>query len=114
MRRILVIKHSALGDIILTLPHLRALREAHASDHLVAASTRPYLPLLQASGLFDEVWEDPRAGWWQPLAALAWMRRLRSGAFARIYDLQGTQRTRNYFRALGGMGVEWVGNAPGA
>jgi ADP-heptose:LPS heptosyltransferase len=114
LRRILVVKHSALGDIVLTLPHLRALREAHAADHLVAATTRPYRALLEASGLFDEVWEDPRAGWLQPLAALGWMRRLRAGRFDRVYDLQGTQRTRNYFRALAGSGVEWVGNARGA
>jgi len=113
MRRILAIKHSALGDIILALPHLRALREAHADDRLIAATTAPYVELLSASGLFDEVWVDPRAGLLRPLPALAWMGRLRRAGFQRIYDLQGTRRTRTYHRALAGTGVEWVGNAPG-
>jgi ADP-heptose:LPS heptosyltransferase len=113
LRRILVIKHSALGDIVLSLPHLRAIRLAHARDRLVLATTASYVGLLAASGLFDEVWTDPRAGLFEPLRALAWLARLRRGAFQRVYDLQGTQRTRNYHRALAGTGVEWVGNAPG-
>jgi len=113
LRRILVIKHSALGDIILSLPHLTALRAAHATDRFIVATTAPYAGLMAASGLFDEVWVDPRAGLTRPLQALAWMWRLRRGGFQRVYDLQGTRRTRNYYRALAGTGVEWVGNAPG-
>lgn len=113
MKRILAIKHSALGDIILSLPHLRALREAHVGDRFMALTTAPYVGLLSASGLFDEIWTDPRAGLTRPLRALAFMGRLRRGGFERIYDLQGTQRTRAYFKALVGTGVEWVGNAPG-
>lgn len=110
---ILVIKHSALGDMILALPLLRAIRQHHPGDQIVVLTTAPYADLLQRSGLADEIWVDPRPKAWQPFKLLALLRRIRRGAFARIYDLQGSQRTKSYYRLLGAPAAIWVGNAPG-
>lgn len=110
---ILVIKHSALGDMILALPLLRAIRQHHAGERIVLLTTAPYVDLLQRSGLVDEIWTDPRAKFWQPLRLLALLRRIRNGGFSRIYDLQGSQRTKSYYRLLGKPAERWVGNAPG-
>jgi ADP-heptose:LPS heptosyltransferase len=110
---ILVIKHSALGDMILALPLLRAIRQHHAGERIVLLTTAPYADLLQRSGLADEIWTDPRAKFWQPLKLLALLRRIRKGGFSRIYDLQGSQRTKSYYRLLGSPAQIWVGNAPG-
>lgn len=110
---ILVIKHSALGDMILALPLLRAIRQHHPGEQIVLLTTVPYVDLLQRSGLADEIWTDPRPKFWQPFRLFALLRRIRSGGFSRIYDLQGSQRTKSYYRLLGAPAERWVGNAPG-
>lgn len=110
---ILVIKHSALGDMILALPLLRAIRQHHRDERIVLLTTAPYVDLLQRSGHADEIWTDPRPKFWQPLKLLSLLKRIREGGFSRIYDLQGSQRTKGYYRLLGSPAEAWVGNAPG-
>lgn len=110
---ILVIKHSALGDMILALPLLAAIRRHHPGERIVLLTTAPYVDLTQRSGLVDEVWTDSRPSLWQIGKIWALIRRIRAGNFSRIYDLQGTQRTRGYYRLLGNPADIWVGNAKG-
>lgn len=110
---ILVIKHSALGDMILALPLLRAIRQHHHGERIVLLTTAPYADLLQRSGLADEIWIDPRPKIWQPLQLWRLLHRIHTAGFSRIYDLQGSQRTKGYYRMLGAPRDIWVGNAPG-
>lgn len=110
---ILVIKHSALGDMILALPLLAAIRRHHPDEKIVLLTTAPYVDLAQRSGLVDEVWTDTRPRLWQIGQTWSLIRRIRQGGFSRIYDLQGTQRTRGYYRLLGSPRDIWVGNAEG-
>lgn len=110
---VLVIKHGALGDIVLSLPLLRAIRRHHADQRLVLLTTPPFVDLLRASALFDEIWTDERAGFRQPWKALAVLRRIRGAGCERIYDLQGSRRTRLYYRLIGAPAEAWVGNARG-
>jgi len=109
---ILVIKHSALGDMILALPLLAAIRRHHPDETIVLLTTAPYVDLVQRSDLVDEVWTDTRPSLWQIGATWRLIRRIRQGGFSRIYDLQGTQRTRGYYRLLGSPRDIWVGNVP--
>lgn len=118
MSRVLVIKHSALGDVILALPQLRAIRAHHPGQSLVLLTTAPFTELFRQTGYFDEVWCDDRPKIWHLRKTLKLIRQIRDGAFTRIYDLQGSQRTRWYFRLLGlplfgPSPPEWVGNAKG-
>lgn len=110
---ILVIKHSALGDMILALPLFRAIRQHHDGERIVLLTTAAYADLAQRSGLVDEIWTDPRPKFWQPLKLFTLLQRIRRGGFSRIYDLQGSQRTKSYYRLLGAPAERWVGNAPG-
>lgn len=112
---ILVIKHSALGDMILSLPLLRAIRRHHPAEHIVLLTTAPYVELIRRSGLADEIWTDLRPKLWQVGATWRLIRRIRGARFSRVYDLQGSQRTKWYYRLLrlAGAHPEWVGNAPG-
>lgn len=117
MKPVLVIKHSALGDVILALPQFRAIRDHHRRQPLVLLTTKPFADLLRQTGYFEEVWCDDRPKLWQVRRTLELINRLRRGGFERVYDLQGSQRTRWYFRLLGLPGMrrpEWVGNAAGA
>lgn len=116
MNAVLVIKHSALGDIILALPQLRAIRRHHSGQRIVLLTTAPFADLLQKTEYCDEVWLDDRPKLWRLHLTLKLIRRISDGRFGRIYDLQGSQRTRWYFRLLrllSPVTPEWVGNAKG-
>ncbi|MFN4277309.1 MAG: glycosyltransferase family 9 protein [Ferrovibrio sp.] len=112
---ILVIKHSALGDMILSLPLLRAIRRHHPGEQIVLLTTAPYVDLMRSSGLVDEIWTDTRPKLWRIGETWRLIRRIRDAGFSRVYDLQGSQRTKWYYRLLhlSGARPEWVGNAPG-
>lgn len=113
MRRILVIRHGALGDIVQLIGAMQAISAAHAEDHIAALTLAPHADLLEKSGLFDAVLIDdkPRgpAGW------LRTIRRLRAERFDRVYDLQRRDRTKLLFHGLkAGRRLEWSGCARGA
>lgn len=110
---ILVIRHGALGDIVLSFGPFAAIRRHHAGARLVLLTTRPYAAFCQASGLFDEVWIDERPPWWRIGRVLALRRKLLGGGFARVYDLQTSDRSGAYFRLFGAHPPEWSGIARG-
>lgn len=112
-RRILVIKLSALGDVIQALGPMAAIRRHHAGAHITALTTEPYASILRTSPYFDEVWVDSRPKLWNVPSWLALRRKLRTGAFDRVYDLQTSDRSGFYFRLLGRWKPEWSGIAPG-
>ncbi len=114
MQRILVIKLSALGDIIQALGPMAAIRRHHPDAHITALTTRPYASLLGASPYFDAVLTDARPSLWNVPGWLTLRARLRAGRFDRVYDLQTSDRSGFYFRLLGpGKRPEWSGIAPG-
>jgi ADP-heptose:LPS heptosyltransferase len=117
--RILVIKHSALGDFVLATASFQAIRRGHPDARIVLLTTKPFVAIAEASGLFDDIWVDPRASATRPAALLGVIARVRRGRFDRVYDLQRSQRTATYFRLLklsllGRRPPDWVGPAPGA
>jgi ADP-heptose:LPS heptosyltransferase len=114
MNKILVIKHGALGDIVLATGPFQAIRKHHPNDHITLLTTSPYAELLKKSGYFDEVWVDSRPKLYRLFSFLALISKIRKGHFSRIYDMQTSERTSWYFWFLGKNAPEWVGTAPGA
>lgn len=110
--RILVIRLGALGDFVLSLGPMAAIRRHHPKARITLLTTPPFAGLGRASPYCDEVWIDARAPWWKPWQGLALARRLRRGRFQRVYDLQTSGRTARYWRAMGR--PEWSGHAAGA
>lgn len=107
--RILVIKHSAFGDFILSTGSFKAIRTHHRDDHVTLLTTEAFRALGEACPWFDKVALDQRPRWslpWAWAAQVAWLRRSR---FDRIYDLQRNDRTAGYFHALWPQPPEWVG-----
>lgn len=100
MASILVIKLSALGDLFFALPAMQAIRRHHPEDRLVLLTAERFVPLMQRAGLFDEVWGDRRPRWWQLGALLDLRKRLLTGGFTRVYDLQWSQRSDLYLGLL--------------
>ncbi|MBL9132447.1 MAG: glycosyltransferase family 9 protein [Verrucomicrobiaceae bacterium] len=56
----LIIKPSSLGDIVHTLPAVKALRQAHPHLRLRWLANTEWTPLIQGSPLIDEVLPFPR------------------------------------------------------
>lgn len=112
--RILVIKLAALGDVVQALGPMAAIRRHHADAHITLLTTAPYADFLRASGCFDEIWTDSRPKARQVAAWLALRRRLRAAGFARVYDLQTSDRSAFHFRLFWpGPWPEWSGVARG-
>ncbi len=108
--RILVIRLGALGDFVLSLGPMAAIRRYHANARVTLLTTPPFAEFAGASGYCDTVWIDRKPRW----APFGWWRlgrRLRAGRFERVYDLQTSDRTARYWTLMGK--PEWSGHVPG-
>ena len=115
MDRILVIKLGALGDFIQALGPMQAIRKHHAGGYIVLLTTPPFAELARASMLFDDIWLDSRPPLWNVAAWVKLIKKMRAGGFARVYDLQTSERTGWYYLLMGGAfkrAPEWSGIAP--
>jgi ADP-heptose:LPS heptosyltransferase len=114
MSRILVLKLSALGNVILSLGPFAAIRRHHQHDHITLLTTRPWAGWLATSPYFDIVLIDARPAWWDLPGVLRLRRQLADGRFDRVYDLQTSSRSSHYLHLFPrGRKPEWSGIAPG-
>ncbi len=111
---ILIIKHGALGDIILCSGVLKTIREHHADAHITVLTTKAFAGLFKQMGWFDEIWVDERAKWHQFGKVKALVKLLRSKSFTRVYDLQTSQRSSSYLRLFKAPKPEFSGIAKDA
>ena len=111
-QRILVIKLGALGDFVQALRAMAEIRRAHPRARITLLTTAPYVDLARASGYFDVI--DPGGRPKGLIGFLALLLRLRTGGYQRVYDLQTSSRSRNYFYAFAPVFPEWSGHARGA
>jgi len=113
-QNILIIKHGALGDVVLAQGPFQAIRAHHPNAHITLLTTRLFKPFLEKSGLFDDIWVDERAKIWNIVKIAALRKRLREGAFDRVYDLQTSSRSSSYLKLFtAGKVPEWSGIARG-
>ncbi len=105
--RVLIIKPSALGDVVTALPVLRGLRRTFGRGlHVAWMLSRPCIPLVADDEDLDEViaFDRRRLGrmWWNPGAMWAFLglwRQLRRGHYDWVIDLQGLFRSGFFARA---------------
>ena len=69
-KKILIIKHGALGDIIQALDAFASVRQGNVSAHIAIMTTPAFVSLMRAMPWFDEVISDPRAGLFNFMANL--------------------------------------------
>ena len=111
---ILVIKLSALGNVVLSFGPFAAIRRHHPDARITVLTTAPYADWLSRAPWFDRVWAAGRPEWWDLAGLLRLRRRLRGGGFARVYDLQTSGRSSRYFQLFPrDARPEWSGIAPG-
>jgi heptosyltransferase-2 len=87
--RILLVRFSSLGDVLLTTPLIRALRTRHPSATITALTKQVWAPLLSANPHLDQVVALAPG---QSLVPLA--RAVRGANFTHRLDLHASVRTR--------------------
>ena len=99
-RRVLIIKPSALGDVVTALPVLRGLRRTFPNIHTTWLVNDTCAPLIAQDSQLDEVvlFHRRRLGLaWRSLSAFGalWrlLRELRAGKYDWVIDLQGLLRS---------------------
>jgi len=107
--KILIIKHGALGDIVLAFPAFAAIRAAHPRAEVALLTTAPFAKFLAASPWFNKILLDSRPAAWNLFGLYVLRRKLRG--FDMVYDLQTSARSSWYF-TLGGRPL-WSGIAKG-
>lgn len=112
MRRILIIKHGAFGDVIQSEGALHDIRDNHPGDELVVLTTPPYRRIFERCPWIDKVMIDPRHPRWR--LDLMWKlgKQLKAERFDMVYDLQNSPRTASYFHWFF-QNTNWSGTAPG-
>jgi ADP-heptose:LPS heptosyltransferase len=111
IKKILVIKLSALGDFVLALAAMKKIRQAHKRAHITLLTTPPFEALAKASPYFNAVETDGK-----PEGLGAWMalrRRLKAARYDRVYDLQTSSASARIFHLMRPGPPEWSGIALG-
>jgi ADP-heptose:LPS heptosyltransferase len=113
--RILIVKLSALGNVILSLGPFAAIRAHHPGAEIAVLTTPPYAGWLARAPWFDRTIADGRPAWWNIAGMLKLRTALRAGGFTRVYDLQTSGRSSRYLRFFPvNARPEWSGIAAGA
>ncbi|WP_304165003.1 glycosyltransferase family 9 protein [Phenylobacterium aquaticum] len=111
IKKILVIKLSALGDFVLALAAMKQIREAHKKAHITLLTTPPFEALAKSCPYFNAVETDGK-----PEGFGAWMElrsRLKKARYDRVYDLQTSAASSRIFHLMQPFPPEWSGNALG-
>ncbi|HLZ85378.1 MAG TPA: glycosyltransferase family 9 protein [Caulobacteraceae bacterium] len=109
--RILVIKLSALGDMVQAFPAFDRIRAVHSDAHITLLTTPLYAGLAAAGPWFDAVDAGGRPA--SVAGALTLIGRMRRRRWDVVYDLQGNDRTNALFQALRPFPPRWSGVAFG-
>jgi ADP-heptose:LPS heptosyltransferase len=112
IRRVLVMKFGALGDMVQAFAAFARIRAAHPDAEITLLTTPPYAEFAAGSGLFDRIETDGRPKGLR--AQMALFRRLRRARYDRVYDLQTSSRSKMYIYAFLPRPPEWSGISPGA
>ncbi len=109
LKKILVIKLGALGDIAQALGIFESLKLKYAKHSLCLLTTKPYAAFCETTGYFDEVIIDPRSK--NIFTQRAMLCRLSLAGFTDVIDLQMVDRTNFYYKLWPGIKPRWIGVA---
>jgi lipopolysaccharide heptosyltransferase I len=98
--RYLIVRLTALGDILHTLPAVAALRASHPDARIDWVVERKWAPVLEGSPAIDDVIPFDRRSVW---GAVECVKRLREGKYACAIDFQGLYKS-SILAALSGAG----------
>jgi ADP-heptose:LPS heptosyltransferase len=112
MQRILIIKLSALGDVVQAEGAMHDIRLHHPDAEITVMTTPSYKRYMERCPWVDRIFIDPRDSRFRLDRMLALRKRLRQQNFNMVYDLQQVGRTDFYYRFFL-KDTPWMGGAPG-
>lgn len=101
IQNILIIKPSALGDIVLALPALHALRTQFERAHITWLVRPEFAPLLENHPELDNIILFDRKNLNRPGRILDLIGQLRSNHFDLVFDFQGLFRSAFFAKVSG-------------
>lgn len=105
MKKILVIKHGALGDLFFSLGAFEGIRKHFKDAHITLLTSSGFAPFGGLCPFFDDVLVDDRKNpLTHPLHNYTLLHTIKKRAFDLVIDLQRSSRTKKYMKALGLMG----------
>lgn len=93
---ILVIKHGALGDMVLATAAFASIRAHHPTANVVLLTTQPFASLMAQSPYFNEIWVDSKPHFSDRHAILRLRAMLNGKQWQWVYDIQTSKRTTLY------------------
>ncbi len=109
MGPILVIKHGALGDFILSTGPFKTIRMHHTEQKIVLLTTLDFANLGKMCGWFDSILIDSRPKPWNISGLIKLRSNLLKDNYSRVYDLQTSKRSSSYFSLFKNPKPEWSG-----
>ncbi len=111
-KRVLVIQLGGVAEFVQSLAAAQAIRDAHVGAHITLLTTETTSALAEKAPYFDKVEADGKPK--EPQAITKLIARIRAAKFDMIYDLEGSNRTNNYFQGMRPWPPKWSGPVAGA
>lgn len=92
-KKILLIKHGSLGDIVFALEPILAIHKKFNNSIIELVTEEKFIPFFKKIKMFDQFLVDNRGGF---LSSLALIREIINGKYDLIIDLQNSKRTNFY------------------
>ena len=109
MKKILIIKLGALGDVVYAEGAINDIKKHHPNDEITLLTAPFYARLLQQHPCIDHVVIDERKSRWNLSYLFRLITLLRGNRYDRVYDLQNSSRTNLYHKLL--FPISWCGRA---
>lgn len=111
-KRVLVIQLGGVGAFVLALAAAKRIREAHVGARITLLTTEATKELAEKAPYFDTVEADGKPT--EPQAITGLIKRIRAAKYDVVYDLEGSNRTNNYFQGMRPWPPKWSGPIAGA
>lgn len=110
--RVLVIQLGGVGEFVQSLAAAKRIRDAHVGARITLLTTETTREIAEKCPYFDMVEADGKPK--EPQAITALIRRIRTAKYDVVYDLEGSNRTSNYFQGTRPWPPKWSGPVAGA
>ena len=92
-KKILLIKHGSLGDIVFALEPILSIQKKFNNSVIDLVTEEKFIPFFKKIKMFDQFLIDNRAGF---LSSFSLIRKIINGKYDLIIDLQNSKRTNFY------------------
>ncbi len=111
-KRVLVIQLGGTSEFVQSLAAAKRIREHHFGARITLLTTEANRELAEKCPYFDTVEADGKPT--EPQTITKLIARIRTAKYDMIYDLEGSNRTNNYFQGMRPWPPRWSGPVAGA